>query len=104
MRTPRRNPRMAATRRMNPPRDRPTGSLSPLTAHRSRPSNPDELRPPDELGADGAVVGVGPAGLRVGPGESAAHRGIVRLVVDGAPVLHQEHAAAPPHPGAPLAP
>src|SRR5687767_9168328 len=69
-----------------------TGSSGPMDAH--------QLGPKDELGADGAIVLVGAAGFRVGPGEAAAHRRIVGFGMDAAHVVAEEHAASRAHPGA----
>src|SRR5687768_15811806 len=55
--------------------DKAAGSSGPMDAH--------QLGPQDELGADCAVVLVGTAGLRVGPGEPATYGRIVGLRVDG---------------------
>src|SRR5688572_9928787 len=63
-----------------------------------------QLGPQDEFGADGAVVLVGTAGLRVGPGEPAADGRVIGLRVDGADVLAEKDATATLHPGAPLTP
>src|SRR5262245_6284718 len=60
--------------------------------------------PQDEFGADGAVVLVGTAGLRIGPGKPTADGRVVRLRVDGADILAEKDAAATLHPGAPLTP
>src|SRR5690606_17089286 len=51
-----------------------------------------------------AVEFVGAAVLRVGPGEAAADRGIVRLAMDDAAIVLVERTAALAHAGPPLAP
>ncbi len=68
---------------------------SPMVTSSGRVSN---------LRTDRLVVGVRFVGSGVGPREAAADRRIVRIGVDDAAVIDQEHTATGPDPGSPLAP
>src|SRR6185503_19693887 len=57
-----------------------------------------------ELGADGAIELVGPAGFGVDERKSAADRRVVGPAVDGAGIVLEKNAAALRDPGAPLPP
>src|SRR3954466_4905343 len=64
----------------------------------------NQLGPNEELGTDSAIILVGAAGLRVGPREPAADGGIVRLRMDRADIVLEEHATPAAHTRAPFAP
>jgi hypothetical protein len=64
----------------------------------------DQFRPNHKLRADGPVVLIGAAGFGIDPGKAATHGRIIRLCVNGADVLPQEHAATSVNPGSPLPP